>query len=293
MIPFTILLLIILIIAVLFWNIAAKSQTPKRRPIIAHPSMPYEEISFTSQASNLIGWFIPAPSGTTMTPHLNQPVIIIAHGWNSNRSRVLRYAEPLHQAGYALLLYDARSHGESEGIPAPSGMAFRDDVMAAIDYVSSRHDVDATRIGVLGHSLGGFGSTAALKVEQRIKALVTDSMPVRMDTMVGAELTRKRIPKFPLAMIIPRVWFIRSGINKQKLRDFDLIHVLTHRSTPVLHIHSKQDNYIPSTELDFILTHKLPNLEHLYVQSKGHSCSETDPLFWNNVIPFFHKHLQT
>ena len=45
---------------------------------------------------------------------------------------MLRYVDTLHEEGYALLLYDARSHGESAGIPATSGLTMRDDLLAGI-----------------------------------------------------------------------------------------------------------------------------------------------------------------
>ncbi|ANE49087.1 hypothetical protein SY83_20825 [Paenibacillus swuensis] len=270
------------------WYVSARAQTPKRRPIEHMPDMPYEDISFLSQGSVIKGWFVPSSDLKT-----KPPVILIAHGWNSNRSRVLRYARPLYNAGYALLLYDARSHGESDGIPAPSGMAFRDDLLSAVDYIHARPDVDANRIGVLGHSLGGFAGAASLWDERRIRALVTDSMPVRIEAMIGAELNRLRIPLFPLATIIPRVWFIRAGINREMLAKLDLISALSRSgdAVPRLHVHSRNDDYVPSTELDYLAAQSLSGAEHLYVDARGHSCSETDPLFWERVLPFFRNHI--
>ncbi|MFD2613303.1 alpha/beta hydrolase [Paenibacillus gansuensis] len=286
-----VLLLAALLLLAAFWGLSAKAQTPKRRPIERVPDMPYEDITFPSHGSTLKGWFV--PSRTSTPDGAKQPVIIIAHGWNSNRSRVLRYARPLYDAGYALLLYDARSHGESDGIPAPSGMAFRDDLVSAVDYLTRRPDIDPERIGALGHSLGGFGTVAALWDEHRLRAVVTDSMPVRIETMIYSELSRLRLPKFPLAYIIPKIWLRRSRIDRNKAAEFDLIGAIKRRqgSVPVLHVHSRNDDYIPSAELDYLASHRLAGAEHLYVQAPGHSSSETDPQFWNRVLRFFNEHL--
>lgn len=234
----------------------------------------------------MAGWFIPSKHGA------NRPTVIVAHGWNSSRYRVLRYTAPLIDAGYNVLMYDARSHGDSEAMDAPSGLSFRDDVIAAVEYARSRPDVDSNRIALLGHSLGAFGSVLALLQDVPVRAIVTDSMPVHMETMVKAELNRRRFPHFPLAYAIPRIWLIRSRISAGIFRRNTIVAALNNRNnTPVLMIHSRGDDYIPRAELDYVLKRVTNPPEHLFVDSQGHSSSETDPRFWERVLPFLQQHL--
>lgn len=97
-----------------------------------------------------------------------------------------------------LLVYDARSHGESAGIPAPFSVSMRNDILAALDYGAVRPEVDPEHISVLSHSLGAFGIVLALAYSgYRIRAIVTDTMPARTQTMMESELRRHRIPQFP------------------------------------------------------------------------------------------------
>lgn len=279
-------LVIVLAVAGLIWKIAAKAQTPKRRVSDATPQAPYEEITIPSHGHRLTGWFIPSKHGA------NQPTVIVAHGWNSSRFRVLRYTAPLIEAGYAVLMYDARSHGDSDAMNAPSGLSFRDDVIAAVAYARSRPDVDPNRIALLGHSLGAFGSVLALLQAAPVRAIVTDSMPVHMVTMVKAELNRHRIPHVPLAYTIPRIWLVRSGISVQEFKRNTIVAALNSRKdTPVLMIHSRNDDFIPPDELDYVLQRVANPVEHLFVDSQGHSSSETDPRFWERVLPFLQQHL--
>jgi pimeloyl-ACP methyl ester carboxylesterase len=285
---FLIIFILLLLIALLIWIMGVKSQAPpKNKELTAIPAVPYENIVFLSKGLSIRGWFI--PSIQTASP---PPLIIIVHGWGSNRSRVLRYAEPLHKAGYALLLFDARGHGESDPYPTPSGIMFRDDVLSAIDYASSRTDIDAERIAIFAYSLGAFGSILAMEHEPRIKVMVTDSMPVRMETMITSELKRHKLPIFPLAFFIPKIWYFRIGISAQEAKRLDIVQIINRTQTPMLLIHSRRDDYISSAELDYVLTNVKPDrVEHLFVHTQGHRSSETDPEFWGKALPFLSKHL--
>lgn len=125
----------LILIALSVYGMGVKSQKPKRKAIDRFPDIPYEEVQWHSQGAEVRGWFIPPK---TELREKSAPLVIIAHGWGSNRVSMLRYIDSLHEEGYALLLYDARSHGESAGIPATSGLSMRDDLLSALDYAASR-----------------------------------------------------------------------------------------------------------------------------------------------------------
>ncbi|MFD0961456.1 alpha/beta hydrolase [Paenibacillus chungangensis] len=282
-----------LLAAAALWRIGAASQQPKVVPNDAVPDerMQWNETAFSSGGSRLAGWLLRPVGGASEST----PLVIIAHGWGSNRSRVLRYAYPLCEAGYAVLLYDARSHGDSERMRAPSALMFRDDVLAAVRYARTLPGIDPERIALLGHSLGGFGSLLALAEGLDVRAIVTDSMPVKFETMLQAELKRKGLPKFPLAYVIPAVWLLRAGISREQFRRADISAILqdrcrrTESRIPILMIHSHGDDFIPASDLQQ-LEKQLPEgcLQTLYVLAEGHSASQQDPAFWNSVLPFLH-----
>ncbi|BBI31737.1 alpha/beta hydrolase [Cohnella abietis] len=274
------------------YGLTVKAQRPRLVPNEVEPSVQYESVEWKSEGKTIKGWFLRQAAADHSTPG---PVIIIAHGWGSNRSRVLRYALPLYKEGYSILMYDARSHGESEYYKTPTGLQFRDDLLAALDWLRTRPEADQARIGVLGHSLGGFGAVLALDVGAPIAALVTDSMPVKFATMIGSELRRKKLPQFPLAQLLPWMMIMRSRIPRSMMKRANPARILmdnaSDRQTPVLLIHSRKDRFIPPTELSHMLS-RAPNLPHLFVNAEGHSASERDPAFWPAVTSFFESGLQ-
>ena len=120
-----------------------------------------EEVIFESSDITLAGT-LTLPEGEPPYP----AVILVSGSGEQNRdgevagfmpgyspSRFL--AEGLAPAGFAVLRYDERGIGQSAGEHISSSSAdFADDMEAAVDYLLSREDIDATRIGLIGHSEG-------------------------------------------------------------------------------------------------------------------------------------------
>lgn len=293
---------VVVVVAAVIWRIGALSQRPSKRPNTTKPDadMDWEEIQFRSGESLLAGWLLRPNGGIGQENNPNPlPTVIIAHGWGSNRSRVLRYSKPLYDAGYAVFMYDARSHGESESIKAPSGLMFREDVLAAVDAAGQLDRVDSDRIAVLGHSLGGFGAVLALAKGLHVRAIVTDSMPIKFETMLKAQLRKKRMPFFPIGYFIPAIWLLRAGISRAEFREASIPDVLSRYAgkdsserTPVLMVHSNGDDFIPADDSRKLEREIPPNrIQTLFVNSVGHSTSEQDEVFWRQVLPFLSNHL--
>ncbi|MGM0883378.1 MAG: alpha/beta hydrolase [Bacillota bacterium] len=293
--------IIVVLLAVLVWRIGARSQNPRK---LANGEIPdvdtqWQSLSFRSDGSKMEGWLLQPAPDTAVSSGALLPLVVVAHGWGSNRTRVLRYARPLYEAGFAVFMFDVRSHGDSESIKAPSAFMFRDDVMAAVETVRRLPGIDPDKIAVLGHSLGGFGALLALDKGIEVCAVVTDSMPVRFETMMRAELKRKKIPAFPLAYLIPPIWLIRARISQAQFRAANIPAILSKRAgnaesgrVPVLMIHSKGDDFISAEDLRQ-LKGQLPEgtIDTLFVSTKGHSASEQEPAFWERVIPFLKETL--
>ena len=88
------------------------------------------------------------------------------------------YAQTLAELGFLTIAFDPSLTGESGG--SPRGVSSPDinteDFCAAVDYLSTRADVDADRIGILGIcGFGGFAVNAAA-IDTRIKATVAITM---------------------------------------------------------------------------------------------------------------------
>ena len=88
------------------------------------------------------------------------------------------YAQTLAERGFLTIAFDPSYTGESGGQPryVASPDINTEDFCAAVDYLSTREDVDSERIGILG--ICGWGGMAvnAASVDTRIKATVASTM---------------------------------------------------------------------------------------------------------------------
>ena len=68
----------------------------------------------------------------------------------------LTIAQYFTKSGIAVLRYDKRGMGKSGGIfDTASTFDFAHDVLAAVQFLKQRSDIDAQNIGLVGHSEGG------------------------------------------------------------------------------------------------------------------------------------------
>ncbi len=88
------------------------------------------------------------------------------------------YAQTMAERGFLTIAFDPSFTGESGGTPryVASPDINTEDFQAAVDYLISRDDVDADKIGILG--ICGWGGLAinAAAVDTRVKATVASTM---------------------------------------------------------------------------------------------------------------------
>jgi pimeloyl-ACP methyl ester carboxylesterase len=112
-----------------------------------------DEVKFRSGDIQLAGTLIKPASGSSRLP-----AIVLVHGSGAeDREYVLPLARFLIQHGVAILGYDKRGVGASTG--DWNTASFDDlagDVIAAVEYLKTRRDIEPTQIGVLGWSQAGW-----------------------------------------------------------------------------------------------------------------------------------------
>jgi pimeloyl-ACP methyl ester carboxylesterase len=129
-----------------------RPQTPVR-------PFPYEEeeVTFLNNEAGikLAGTFTKPTDGQNLTA-----VVLIAGSGRNDRNETgmghfLLLSDYLTRHGYAVLRYDKRGAGESEGdYGAATTFDFTEDAKAALDYLNTRSDIDHQSIGIIGHSEG-------------------------------------------------------------------------------------------------------------------------------------------
>lgn len=144
-------------------------QTPAEHPC---PDIRRENVEFSSGGQRCAAWLYRPPSPTSAA----LPCVVLAHGWSGVREQRLdAYAERFAAAGFAVLVFDYRYFGASEG--QPRQLLDLDsqliDWASALDYVRSRPEIDPDRIAIWGTSLaGGLVLTTAAR-DHRVAAVVS------------------------------------------------------------------------------------------------------------------------
>jgi fermentation-respiration switch protein FrsA (DUF1100 family) len=144
---------------------------PKRMPLCcdtpAEKGYTYEDVSVTTRDGVTIrGWYIPSK---------NRAAVILLHPMASNRLGTLEHGLMFAGNGYGVLMIDQRAHGESGGDVLTFGGDEYLDVVAAVDYLQARPDVDPKRIGVMGFSLGASASLLSGARDSRLAAVAADA----------------------------------------------------------------------------------------------------------------------
>ncbi|HUZ73214.1 MAG TPA: alpha/beta fold hydrolase [Stellaceae bacterium] len=104
------------------------------------------------------------------------PVVVMVMGLDSAKEEMIAYQDTFLARGMATLTFDGPGQGEAE-YDFPIRGDYEVAVTAVIDWLETRRDVDAGRIGLWGVSLGGYYAPRACAFEKRIAACIALAGP--------------------------------------------------------------------------------------------------------------------
>lgn len=131
---------------------------------------PFETFEFLSREDKvrLKGIFLPHPAA--------QAIILLCHGRGGDKISFLKRMFFLFKAGYSLMSFDFRNHGESQKKePFSYGFYEKLDVLGALDYLKNNSKLGPDKFGGLGFSLGAAALIFAAAQEKIFKAIVCES----------------------------------------------------------------------------------------------------------------------
>ncbi len=198
---------------------------PYMEPAVEKIDLPYDGTHLKALFSR--------PRGET-----GSPVVIFVPGLDSTKETRHRGRAGYLKRGLAVLSLEGPGQGE-----VSQWMTIRPDyeraVAAAIDYLETRPEVDAGRVGLLGGSLGGYYAPRAAAFEPRVRACVGNCGPYDWSECfpIIPLVTREAFQHYAGAASLDEAYALARGLT--------LRGVAEHITCPLLIVHGKKDPLIP------------------------------------------------
>lgn len=175
--------------------------TKLKSSVTKFPARTYSSFAVTAE-DTLKGWIIPVedPKG----------IVIMGHGYGSNKGDILGEAGAFNELGYTTVLFDFRGHGESAGHKTTIGYKEAEDAAAVFSYIR-RMNPDS-KIYLYGISMGAVAMLRAVsELDVQADGLI---MECPYGSMLDAAQNRFRImgvPSFPSAQVLVFWGGIQNG----------------------------------------------------------------------------------
>ena len=214
---------------------------PPRRRVRKSPAKfgaIYENVTFPSRDGvTLSGWYL--PTNTAQTP---RGAIVLCHGMSAHRQQSLFWAEPLYKAGFALLLFDFRGNGMSEGTLCSAGYAEPNDLLGAVDFLTARPELENVPLGVFGFSMGGATAIMTAAQDKRIQAIATHGAFASLESAISQRCRYHFGPLRPLAQWYMLRVALRKGWFPAPISEVAPVSVVSQITPrPLLLLHGSDD----------------------------------------------------
>ena len=252
---------------------------PFQSPVFDDPTeygLNYENVSFkASDNVELSGWLVKGDK---------DKVIIQSHfGVQCSRSgytlegkgfikgfdtdvSFLRQAKYLNEAGYTVLMYDMRNHGNSDEGTMPWvswGSEEAKDVIAAVDYIAHHTDYHQASIGLLSICMGQGASIAAFAQEQGLKQYPNIKTMISVQPMdYTCFVNAMGLPGF-LVNSTTKAIKKRTGLD---YNDISWREFVKEVSVPTLVIQNKNDGYLNEAFINSVYNDLTVEKELLWIE---------------------------
>jgi dienelactone hydrolase len=225
-----------------------------------HVAIPYED-GATMYGIMRKPWHTPRP-----------PVVILAPGLDSVKEELHIYGNDFLRRGMAVLAIDGPGQGEME-FEFPLRPEYEVPVRHAIDYLETRPDVDARRVGLMGVSFGGQFAVRAAAFEPRLRAAIENCGPYNQS------LNFKNRPSISKATMVHRLKVANEDEAISRLQQFNLEGVAEKVTRPLLVIQGRLDRLVPAVQGERIAA-EATTAELWLFEDGNHVC---------NNIPYKHR----
>lgn len=200
--------------------------------VLAHMEPAVEKIAIPFEGADLVG-LLSLPRGDRPPP-----VVILLPGLDSTKETRHGGRAALLRRGMAVLSLDGPGQGEMS-LKLPLRHDYEVAVTAAIDELERRSDVDASRIGLVGASLGGYYACRAAAFEPRLRAVVANCGPYDWGEVYD------ELPAVTRGAFRHYSWSGSDDEAREKAAALSLAGVAEQVRTPLTVVHGLLDPLIP------------------------------------------------
>lgn len=186
----------------------------------------------------LFGWLVSSPQPVAG----GAPAVLVMHGWGANSAMMWPVVPPLHAAGFAVLLIDARCHGNSDDEAFTSMPRFAEDIAAGLAWLRLQPGIAPDRIALMGHSVGAGAALLHAAHHHDVRAVVCLSAFAHPREMMRRFMAEKRVP-YPVVG-----WYVMRHVQRVIGASFDAIApqaTIARVRCPVLLVHGRADSDVP------------------------------------------------
>jgi dipeptidyl aminopeptidase/acylaminoacyl peptidase len=194
------------------------------------------------------------------------PVVILSPGLDSVKEELHYYGNDLLRRGLAVLAIDGPGQGESE-FDLPLRPDYEVPIRYVVDYLETRTDVDAARVGMLGVSLGGFFAARAAAFEPRLKAVIM---------LAAAYNLAQHFDRYPLLTQEAFVYRLKApdeAAARERLKAFTLEGLTGNITCPFLVIFGRRDRLFPPEDSERAVAEVGANAELWMFDDGNHVCN--------------------
>jgi dipeptidyl aminopeptidase/acylaminoacyl peptidase len=208
-----------------------------RQAALPHLRPPGERVTIPYEGKILAG-ILRKPAG-----YDKPPVVLMAVGLDSTKEETDAYETPFLARGMATLVFEGPGQGEAQYDFAIRG-DYEVPVKAVIDYVATRRDVDVSRLGMWGVSLGGYYAPRAAAFDKRIRACIALGGPFNFGAAWDGmpELTRE-------------AFRVRSQCETQEqarknAATLSLVGIAKRITCPIYIVNGRRDRIVPAADAE-------------------------------------------